>query len=238
VPIEGFDEAVLYKKTSDISNSARGCTLLDLILRFMDKVNSGEKRWFFRPLSAYYSGHIGRITAEAKKTIKNEQLLTKKTIKEEKKKVTIAPKVSSIASPATSAKPRMITIKRNPAVSAPVVVAPTAPVVPPTAPVVPPTAPVVPPKARTVRIIRRSEPIYEELEEENKGTFSPQDLTDSDNNSVAAPVAPVAAPAPVAPAPVAPAPVAPAPFAPATPLEENIELEENNNKPLPPLVRE
>jgi len=109
VPITDFDEKNFYmkadraenKKSIEISNSTQGCTLLNLVLRFMDKLNVDGKRWFFRPVSAYYSGHLGRITQEAKKTVKTEKKAlkndVKKQVKEEKKKpvATVTKKAST-----------------------------------------------------------------------------------------------------------------------------------------------
>jgi hypothetical protein len=47
----------------EITNANRGCTILDLLLRYMDAVQIGKKRWFFRPLAAYYSGHRGLVSS-------------------------------------------------------------------------------------------------------------------------------------------------------------------------------
>jgi hypothetical protein len=93
VPIKDFNEMNFIKKTVktdskkslEISNNIQGCTLLDLTLRFMDKLKVDNKRWFFRPLEAYYSGHFGRTTAEAKKAVKDEKKALKKVEAEVKK---------------------------------------------------------------------------------------------------------------------------------------------------------
>jgi len=86
VPIRGFSEINFYNKDSDISNSTQGCTLLNLVLRFMDKVAVDNKRWFFRPISAFYSGHLGRTTQEAKKAALTEKKALKKLEVKEKGK--------------------------------------------------------------------------------------------------------------------------------------------------------
>jgi len=120
IPIINFEEKHLYMKPNKpknpddkniyISNSARGCTLLDLILRFMDNVST-SKRWFFRPLSAYYSGHLGRITQEAKMQDKKAKKIIKDELKKEKKNPTVA-----VAAPAKTAevsvKPKAYTLVR------------------------------------------------------------------------------------------------------------------------------
>ena len=107
VAIKDFDEANFYKKADkaenkksiEISNNTQGCTLLDLVLRFMDKVKVDGKRWFFRPLSAYYSGHLGRTTQEAKKVLKAEKQALKKTeaeVKKQEKENKKKPTITSI----------------------------------------------------------------------------------------------------------------------------------------------
>ena len=52
--------------SSDITNSTRGCAVLELVLRYVDKLQLQRKRWFFRPIAAYMSGHRGLISKEAK----------------------------------------------------------------------------------------------------------------------------------------------------------------------------
>jgi hypothetical protein len=97
-----FDEKHLEVPTQ-ITNSTRGCTLLNLVLRYMDILKVGEKRWFFRPLAAYYSKHIGKISQEARKSIKGaekelktKEKETKKLLKEEKAKTVPAKKITVI----------------------------------------------------------------------------------------------------------------------------------------------
>jgi hypothetical protein len=43
----------------EIRNSIRLCTLMDLILRYMDEEKISKKKWFFRPVMAFYTGHKG-----------------------------------------------------------------------------------------------------------------------------------------------------------------------------------
>jgi len=63
----------------EISNANRGCTILDLLLRYMDIVEIGKKRWFFRPLAAYYSGHRGLVSSSV--IVKPKKEKTTKTVK-------------------------------------------------------------------------------------------------------------------------------------------------------------
>ena len=42
-----------------IKGSIRICTLMNLLLRFMDAERMEGKRWFFRSVEAYYTGHKG-----------------------------------------------------------------------------------------------------------------------------------------------------------------------------------
>ena len=42
-----------------IKGSVRICTLMNILLRFMDAERMNDKRWFFRSVEAYYTGHKG-----------------------------------------------------------------------------------------------------------------------------------------------------------------------------------
>jgi hypothetical protein len=42
-----------------IKGSVRICTLMNVLLRFMDAERINDKRWFFRSVEAYYTGHKG-----------------------------------------------------------------------------------------------------------------------------------------------------------------------------------
>jgi len=44
-----------------IKGSTRVCTLLNLLLRFLDAERLDNKRWFFRSVEAYYTGHKGTV---------------------------------------------------------------------------------------------------------------------------------------------------------------------------------
>ena len=50
-----------------IQNSTRACTLLDLVLRYMDAARIQGKRWFFRPVQAFYMGHASSFRGASKK---------------------------------------------------------------------------------------------------------------------------------------------------------------------------
>jgi hypothetical protein len=47
--------------TRKIKNSTRACTLIDLVIRFLDADKIENKRWFFRPVQSFYTGHKGII---------------------------------------------------------------------------------------------------------------------------------------------------------------------------------
>jgi hypothetical protein len=49
-----------------IDNSTKGCTLLDLVLRYMDALRIKDRRWFFRPIAAYIAGLRGFIEPKGK----------------------------------------------------------------------------------------------------------------------------------------------------------------------------
>jgi hypothetical protein len=55
-----------------IEHATRACTLLEIVLRYMDGVGVDRKRWFLRPVSAFYAGlksefKVGKKAKEAKK---------------------------------------------------------------------------------------------------------------------------------------------------------------------------
>jgi hypothetical protein len=52
--------------TRKIKNSTRACTLMNLIIRFLDADKIQNKRWFFRPVQAFYTGHKGFFRATKK----------------------------------------------------------------------------------------------------------------------------------------------------------------------------
>jgi len=58
-------EALLTQRT--IKGSIRICTTMNLLLRFMDMERFDNKRWFFRPVEAYYTAHKGTIKKQAEK---------------------------------------------------------------------------------------------------------------------------------------------------------------------------
>jgi hypothetical protein len=45
--------------TRKIKNSTRACTLIELLSRYLDADKIQGKRWFFRPVQAFYTGHRG-----------------------------------------------------------------------------------------------------------------------------------------------------------------------------------
>jgi hypothetical protein len=50
-----------------IQNSTRACNLLDIVLRYMDASRVQGKRWFFRPVQAFYMGHVSSFRGTSKK---------------------------------------------------------------------------------------------------------------------------------------------------------------------------
>jgi len=45
--------------TRRIKNSTRACTLMDILIRFLDADAIRSKRWMLRPVLAFYTGHKG-----------------------------------------------------------------------------------------------------------------------------------------------------------------------------------
>jgi len=70
-----YDERHL-SAPAEINNTTKACTLLDLGLRYLDNFASGGaasdgrglegKRWFFRPVAAFMSGHKGILQKSVK----------------------------------------------------------------------------------------------------------------------------------------------------------------------------
>jgi hypothetical protein len=54
----GMNEVELGRRR--IQNSVRICTVMDLVLRYMDKKKTFGKRWFYRALEAKLHGHPAR----------------------------------------------------------------------------------------------------------------------------------------------------------------------------------
>ena len=51
--------------TREVRNSIRACTLMEIVLRFMDAERIQKKHWFVRPLQAFYAGHRGTFEKKA-----------------------------------------------------------------------------------------------------------------------------------------------------------------------------
>lgn len=139
-----FDAAHL-SVPGEISNSVRGCTILNLLLRYMDSLRMGGKRWFFRPISAYYSNHRGLVTAEAKKLAESsmkelkeaEKAAKKQQKKGEREQLVAAKKAATVAVKVQPAKPgepakpkpgKQLTLIVKPKKPAPASIVATAPV--------------------------------------------------------------------------------------------------------------
>ena len=52
--------------TRRFKNTPRYCSLRELVLRYMDILNINNKRWFYRPISAYKTGHITKVKQSKK----------------------------------------------------------------------------------------------------------------------------------------------------------------------------
>jgi hypothetical protein len=64
-----LDSDVIKKEgTRTIENSVRGCTLLELVFRYMDHLKVKGHRWFFRPVEARLIGYAGYFKRKAKAT--------------------------------------------------------------------------------------------------------------------------------------------------------------------------
>ena len=57
--------AILFG-TRKVKNATRTCTLLDILIRYLDAENVQGKRWFFRPVEAFYIGHKGVLRSGKK----------------------------------------------------------------------------------------------------------------------------------------------------------------------------
>ena len=83
LPPMGFDEKSLIG--SGISNNIQGCTVVELCMRYMDEKEIDGKRWFFRPVASFMTGHTGQISQTAKLEVKAVLAEQKKAAAEEKK---------------------------------------------------------------------------------------------------------------------------------------------------------
>jgi hypothetical protein len=62
----GLDQGTIERE-SKVKNSIRACTLINLCIRLLDAEKISNKRWFLRPLQAYYTGHKGVFRSSYKK---------------------------------------------------------------------------------------------------------------------------------------------------------------------------
>ena len=50
---------LLHRLEHQVRGLGRICTLMNMMLRFLDAIRLGGRRWFFRPLAAHEAGHVG-----------------------------------------------------------------------------------------------------------------------------------------------------------------------------------
>ena len=50
---------VVLLGTHRVVHANRACCLMELVMRYMDKITLNEKHWFYRAVPAYYTGHKG-----------------------------------------------------------------------------------------------------------------------------------------------------------------------------------
>lgn len=55
----GLSVANITMTKKGLTNATRVCSLMELVLRYMDATLIGNKRWFYRPIASYYAGHKG-----------------------------------------------------------------------------------------------------------------------------------------------------------------------------------
>jgi len=60
----GFTDEVLDQSNRKIKNTQQICTVTNLILRYMDIIQFENKKWFFRPVDAFMTGH--RVSIKSK----------------------------------------------------------------------------------------------------------------------------------------------------------------------------
>jgi hypothetical protein len=59
--------SLLADERREVKGASRICTLLNLSLRFLDQIRLRQKRWFFRPLFASITGHVGFLRVGKKR---------------------------------------------------------------------------------------------------------------------------------------------------------------------------
>lgn len=61
---------VVMLGTHKVVHAIRACTLLEIVLRYTDKIGVQHKRWFLRPVSAYYTKHASLFRAKSVQSAK------------------------------------------------------------------------------------------------------------------------------------------------------------------------
>ena len=132
-PDLGLKESKVIAGPRKVENAVRGCTLIELVLRYMDAEKINGLRWFFRAAEARGLGHKGLFpllsSAEEKTTASmaesKKRLTPKKSAKEEVKTVSVKAAVKA----ASKAPVVSVTKASTVAASAPVTVSKKAPLV-------------------------------------------------------------------------------------------------------------
>jgi len=92
---------VVTKGERKIENAVRGCTLLELVLRYMDHASIDEKRWFFRPVMGRLIGYPGyfkknaKLAAEPKQSVASKRSVKKEESSEEESGTPVVVKKAS-----------------------------------------------------------------------------------------------------------------------------------------------
>jgi hypothetical protein len=66
------------------SNSTKRCVLLEFLLRYMDVKGVQRKRWFFRPLAAWYAKHPVVLASSVARAVKEASEAQRKVVRETK----------------------------------------------------------------------------------------------------------------------------------------------------------
>jgi len=99
-------EGILVQRSREIKNATSYCSLMELVLRYMDNKRVSNKKWFFRSIESYYTKHRFLTVSGKKATSKAVKAATAAVKATKAKRVLIVPNDNSaVAAVAAVAEP-------------------------------------------------------------------------------------------------------------------------------------
>ena len=99
-------EGVLVQRSREIKNATSYCSLMELVLRYMDNKRVSNKKWFFRSIESYYTKHKF-LTISGKKATSKAVTAAKAVKQVKSKRALIIPNDDS-APPSAPPKPEVL----------------------------------------------------------------------------------------------------------------------------------